>query len=227
MKNISGILIIAVFFISCSNSAKTIEAETIEENIDTVILDKSENKTLKGLFVGLLGNDSVFVKSDIIERDLHSNLIVYLGNDVLYKDENRDFYLISLANIKIIQLKNQKVAYILVTKDDTPNDDEWFILKVYNRQVKETYTILKGSILKDIDNDGFFEIGGIATIESPCENNLGCDSTYYIPFEIYKLNEKFEFDTVLSKKYTMDFYGTFLGFDYNDYGDTILKIPRK
>ena len=211
-------IVIVVFSISCSNRAETIQTEAIEENENTIVLGSNESEAL---FVGLLGNDSVFIKSDIIERDLHSNIVVYLGKEVLYKDENRNFYLISLSGIKIIQLKNQKIAYILITKDDTPFDDKWFILKVYNGQVKETYTVLK-EILEDVDNDGFFEVGGISTTESPCENYL-CDSTYYTPYKIYKLNERFEFDTILSKKYTIEFYGTFLGFDnYNV--DTILQL---
>ena len=93
-------------------------------------------------------------------------------------------------------------------------------LKVNNRQVKETYTALK-DILRDIDNDGFLEVGGIRMIEAAC---LDCDSSYYRPFQIWKLNEKFEFDTTLSKRFTIELYGTFLGFDY--FGDTVLQIKR-
>ena len=219
MRNIvSIVLIILCLSVSCTTTHTNSDIE-VEENNDTIVLEENESQIL---FVGLLGNDSVFIKSDIIERDLHSNLIVYLGNDVLYKDKNRDFYLISLSNVKIIQLKNQKIAYILITKDDTPNDDEWFILKVYNRQVKETYTVLK-DILEDLDNDGFYEVGGLSTMEAVC---MDCDSVYYRPFRFYKLNETFEFDSILSREFTIDFFGTFLGFDYNDYGDTILKIKR-
>jgi len=204
------LVVILVFFLNCKRTTNT---EAIRGNDSATVISIE-----KGLFIGLLGNDSVFIKSDIIERDLNSNLVLYLGNDVLYKDVDRDFYLISLANVQIIQLKNQKIAYILITKDDTPFDDKWFILRVYNRQVKGTYTVLI-DILKDIDNDGFFEVGGIPSLEAAC---LDCDSVYYQPYRIYKLNETFEFDTILSKKYTIDAYGTFLGFD--NYGDTVVQI---
>ena len=219
MKYISRIqiLILIVFFVSCSNHKKT----TIEENKeDTIVLDTSECREWF-MFAGLIGNDSVFTKSDTIEFDWQDNLVVYLGKEVLYRDTNRGFYKITPSNVKIIQLKSQKIAYILITKNDTPFDDKWFILKVCNRQVKETYTVIK-EILEDLDNDGFFEIGGIELIDAVC---LDCDSSYYRPFEIYKLNEKFEFDSIASKDFTMKLYGTFLGFDnYNV--DTVLKVPK-
>ena len=221
MKNtrrIQTFITIMFFSISCSHRVET--TKIIKANEDAIVLDENESKKL---FVGLIDYDSVFIQSDIIERDLHSNLVVYLGNEVLYKDKNRNFYLISLSDVKIIQLKNKKIAYILITKDCTPFDDQWFILKVYNKQVKETYTVLN-FILEDIDKDGFFEVGGIATMDTPCKGSLDCDSDYYRPYRIYKLNETFEFDSILSKKFTINAFGTFLGFDYKDYGDTVLKI---
>ena len=215
MKNISKILtfiFVAVFSVSCSNRVETTQT-------DDTVLDKDASK---GLFVGLIEDDSVFIKSDTIEFNWQHNLIVYLGDEILYKDTDRSFYLISPSNVKIIQLKNQKTAYILITEANPPFEDQWVILKVYNKQVKGIYTeVLKG-ILKDVDNDGFFEVGGVESSESPCVEDLHCDSAYYTPYKIYKLNKTFEFDSISSKKYTMDLYGTFLGFD-NSF-DTILYV---
>jgi hypothetical protein len=226
MKNISiiKIFIIIVVFIFCSNREKTTNKEEIEEKTrKTTVLDENESNMhfsiKKGLFVGLIENDSVFIKSDTIEFNWQNNLIIYLGNKVLYKDMGKNFYLINLSDVKIIQLKNQKIAYILVTKIDMPSTDKWLVLKIYNNQVMETYTVIK-QVLNDIDNDGFLEIGGRGFVESSC---FDCDSSTYSAYNIFKLNKTFEFDSVLSRELTLKLYGTFLGFNYID---TILLLKE-
>ena len=216
MKNISiiqtFIVVFVIFSISCSNRVKTIQTEAIEE---IIVLDKQKSQIL---FAGLIGNDSVFIKSDTIEFDWQRNLIIYLGDKILYKDNGKSIYLINSSNVKIIQLAFQKIAYILITEKMLPEEDQWVIFKVYNQQVELIYHWVYEDLLEDIDNDGFFEVGGRGLIESVC---MGCDSCYYGPFEIYKLNETFEFDTVLSKKLTKELYGIFLEFDNYNY-DTVL-----
>jgi hypothetical protein len=168
MKEVSIIqMFIFIFFISCSNNKKTTNIKTIKEAKENTI-----GFIEKGLFVGLIGNDSVFIKSETIENNWQINPVVYLGNDTLYTVIDKNIFSISHSDIKIIQLKSQNIAYILLTRIDLPSDDKWFILKIYNKKVKGTYTAIK-QILNDIDNDGFFEIGGRELTDAVC---LDCDS---------------------------------------------------
>jgi len=207
--NVSVVLCFVLIFILSCNRPKS--NQSVVPLVDTI-----SPPIAKGTFIGMLKDDSVFVSSQTIENDWQTNIIVYLGNLVLYKESDKNLFHISRSNTKIIQLNTKDVAYILLTQVDVPATDKWLILKVDNKQVIDTYIVIK-QIFKDMDNDGFFEIGGREFTDAAC---IDCDSIYYSPFKIFKLNQTFEFDSVLSKELTIRLYGTFLGFDYND---TILK----
>ena len=222
------IFVSAILFIACSNNKKTTPTATVQldKNDTTVFVEKVDTNVLieKGFFAGLIGNDSVFIQSEPSEfEEWRDNVVIYLGNHVLYKDMNEEWFSINQSDIKVIPLEHENIAYILLTMFDAPYEDKWLVLQIYNKQVKETYTVING-LLEDIDNDGFFEIGGGELTDCPCVVALPCDSSYYSPYKIFKLNETFEFDSTLSKKLTFELYGTFLGFNYVD---TVLYVPRK
>ena len=221
------VIVFVVFSISCSNRKQPTNAETTVSNeVDTVVITGTEPPQAffineNRFFAGLIGKDSVFIESEPIEEGWRWFPIIYLENDVLYKNTDRDAFLINNnTDVKIISLKN--VSYIFLTLVDVPFSDKWFVLRVYEKRVTGTFTVFK-DFLCDFDNDGFFEVGGREISESPCFT-FGCDSARYIPFEIFKLNETFEFDSVVSKKLTMELYDTFLGFDYID---TVLYVNRE
>jgi pyoverdine/dityrosine biosynthesis protein Dit1 len=76
-----------------------------------------------------------------------------------------------------------------------------------NNKLDTYHTVIK-DIIKDIDNDGFLEVGGLEVNDAYC---LQCDSAYYNPYQIYKLSEKVEFDQSNSELLTKQLYGVYLG----------------
>ena len=230
----ASFVFLLVLLICCTNSLKTtnkgtnktnendsvilIEEVTITENIDDFFINESI------FFAGLVGNDSVFIESEPCDDEWRWHLTVYLGDNVIYKQPNdRQAFFINNSDVKIISLENKNIAYLLITKHAPIEGEKCCVLKVHNKQVTDTFEVFI-NILKDIDNDGFFEIGGRILSETPC-NNIPCDSLYYIPYEIYKLKETFEFDSINSKKLTLMLYDTFLGFE-SSY-DTVLHYSRE
>jgi len=198
-----------------SDSVVYIEEIFIEEKIDIYFLYKNI------FFAGLLGNDSVFIATNIKEDSLmYFEPCVYIGKTMLYQDTSLGVFKIDSSNVKIISINNVKYSFILLTVFDPVGGDEWLVLQVKNNHLTKTGTVRK-KILKDIDNDGFLEIGGRELSEAPC---FRCDSSYYVPYQIFKLNETFDFDSINSEKLTMMLYDTFLGFEYND---TILHFSME
>jgi len=215
------IILLLLVFSSCETAIKRTGANITNGSTDIKTANDGIDISIdRGLFVGLIGNDSVFIKSETVEY-WQVNPIVYLGNDIIYTEpiDSRNLFSINQSDVKIIQLPFTNIAYILLTKNDPPFDDKWLILRVHNKRVEGTYTAIK-QILNNIDNDGFFRIGGRAFTEAVC---LDCDSILYSPYRIFKLSETVDFDSALSEKLTFKLYGTFLGFNYID---TVLYVPE-
>lgn len=182
---------------------------------------ETSNYSYKGTYIGMFGDDSVFVDSQPLETDWSVNPIVYLGNNLVYKENDADiFFHITKTQSKIVALKNSTIGFILLTIVDPPDFDKWLVIKVKDRNFLKISRINK-EIFNDIDNDGFYEIGGREIMETVC---FDCDSMLYQPYNIYKLNEKFEFDSVLSKALTISLYSTYLG---PEFVDTVLLHNAK
>ena len=228
------IFILVYIFLCCKNnkkndsndSQKLEESAVVFDSIDEVMINEKNNSNLideNRFFAGLIGKDSIFIESEEEGyQEWRKNIVVFIGKNILYMDMDDNLFYINNLDAKNISLKSQDMTYILLTLFDAPFADKWLILKVQNKRVTETYKVIKGNIFNDIDNDGFFEIGGRELSESPC-NKIPCDSIYYVPFEIYKLNETLEFDSINSEKLTFMLYGTFLGFDNKD---TVLYVDK-
>jgi CRISPR/Cas system-associated protein Cas10 (large subunit of type III CRISPR-Cas system) len=94
-----------------------------------------------------------------------------------------------------------------------PLSDEWLIIEISNSKKNIIHRSIYRGILKDVDSDGIIEVGGCGTLEAAC---LYCDSVYYNPYRIYKLSNTLTFDSLNSKKITLESYGKFLGYSYLD-----------
>lgn len=180
-------------------------SHTIEVDKDTSIYE--------GIYIGMLGSDSVLINSEPSDGDWRVNPIIYLNRKVIYKEKNGNKeFLISQSQTKTILLKNNIDGYILITMVDPPFVDKWFILRVHNKKVEKTGSAIK-EVFNDIDNDGYYEIGGRELTDAVC---LDCDSILYQPYKIFKLGNELEFDSILSKNLTIKLYGTYLGPIYKD-----------
>jgi hypothetical protein len=208
------LMIICPFLVqSCKEGTMSKSSQNIEVDKDTSIH--------KGIYIGMLGGDSVFINSEPSDGDWRVHPTIYLNNKVIYKETNgsKDF-LISKSETKIVSLKNNIDEYILLTMVDPPFVDKWFILRVHNQKIEQTGSAIK-EIFNDIDNDGYYEIGGRELTDAVC---LDCDSILYQPYKIYKLGNELEFDSILSKNLTIKLYGTYLGPNYKD---TVLQQKEK
>jgi len=159
--------------------------------ISTNIVD-GLNSINKGVYVGKILNDSIRIFSKKVEDSLIMNPIIYLSDEIIFKDVSNRTFQINESNIQIITLKRGNKSYILLTVIDTPSCDKWLVLTVYKNKVIEKHIVIK-EILLDVDGDGFYEVGGKELSEAPC---LECDSMYYVPYQMYKLGIKFKYDSL-------------------------------
>lgn len=200
----------------CSFLVQSCKKETASKSLKKIDIKKTA-PIEKGSYVGLLESDSVFIESKPSDSNWRVSPTIFLNNNIIYKETNASrTFLISQSETKIISLKNNMNGYILLTRTDPPYLDKWFILRIYNKKVVQTGYAIK-EILNDIDNDGYYEVGGRELTDAVC---LDCDSLFYQPYKIYKLGKEFEFDEILSKELTIKLYGTYLG---SNYKDTVLQ----
>jgi hypothetical protein len=218
-------LTIAIFVFSCGKKTNATKSTANIEITTNIIIDYID----KGMYVGMLGSDSIFINSKPSDSESGKSdwgiyPIIYIGNKVLYQETDGErIFLINKSDIKIITLKQNVDYYLLLTMTDVVFEDNWLVLKIHNQKVESINSILK-QILNDIDNDGYYEIGGREPTDYACMDiEKDCDSLYYVPFEIFRLGKTFEYDSVLSKKLTIGLFGTYLDKYPND---TILQIKR-
>jgi hypothetical protein len=144
---------------------------------------------------GYTKEDSVFYSPEII-----------IGKRIVFKLSNDDAYKITCSSIQVLNI-NTNNNYILLKDIDNLFGEKYKVIHIRDGIVS-TFTSF-ANILGDIDDDGFYEIGGFSDIEGYCRD---CDSGYYSPVVIYKLGEKFVLDSIISKKLTLEKYEAFLGY---------------
>jgi hypothetical protein len=204
-----SILLSCAALFSCGNKSSNSKEEKIAV-IDTLF---NETQSAGTLFLGIIDNDTLFVKAtSVIEYGdtLYESPAIYKGSNVLYQDTSNNQFII---NETICFMKKvNSTYYVFLNMFDAPFANKWHIVEIYNNHVKVYKNILQ-DIFKDINNDGFYEVGGAHMVSAVC---LDCDSSIYSPYLIYSLKDKLIFDSLLSVKLTEDAYGTFLGFDVID-----------
>ncbi len=176
----------------------------------------SENGT-KLFAVGVHNNDTIFVKVDnenlkiddgyTKEDSVYYSPEIIIGKRIVFKFSNNDAYLISCSNIQVLNI-NSSNNYILLKDIDNLFGEKYKVIHIRDGIVS-TFTSF-ASILGDIDDDGFYEVGGSSDIEGYSRD---CDSGYYSPALIYKLGDKFVLDSINSKRLTLDKYEIFLGYN--------------
>ena len=115
---------------------------------------------------------------------------------------------------------NDSIHYLLLYENDPVSyRNLWVISFVKNRWVHSD-CILSNRIL-DLDNDGIFEVVGIEMTEAVC---MDCDSCYYSPYEVYRLGETLERDTMWERVYNEACYGFY---DTTAKFDSIVRCNRE
>ena len=202
------LILISSVLLSCGNE-NTTEVSNNDTTMDTNV---GISLGISNMLLGIINGDSLIITAKpIIEKTdtIYSNIVVRLGNKELYRD-NREYYsTLNKENYFVQKVDNTIYVFIYIYD---PLQDRWCVVEYRNNKTTVHKNILK-NIFKDIDGDGFFEIGGRYSTDAIC---LNCDSTYYSPFLIYSMRDKLVFDSVLSKTMTMELYDTFLGFDVLD-----------
>jgi hypothetical protein len=194
---------------SCGNKSSN-SNEKENAIIDTLF---NENKGVEGLFLGIIDNDTIFVKAKPIIEDsdtLYESPAIYKGKNVLYQDTSNAQFIINKD--KCFMKKVNSTNYIFLNMFDAPFENKWHIVEICHNHIKVYKNILQ-DIFKDINEDGFCEVGGKYVTDAVC---FDCDSSFYSPYLIYSLKSKLVFDSVLSIQLTTATYGTFLGFDVID-----------
>jgi len=144
------------------------------------------------------------------DTPLITNVKLFYEDSLIFYD-SISFYETSLQNLSY----KDTIAYILLRMFDPISAKNLVVLRyVENKDVSAMK--IEGQLIKDIDNDGIVEIVGKEYSKAIC---LQCDSNYYVPIIVHKLEEECSFNEELTKKITSLKYGTYLG---NKSLDTIL-----
>ena len=171
--------------------------------------------------IGKFNGRPITVIASVKEDDDFLYPEIFIGDDKIYKDSSTTLYNLKGTENQIISLKNStNQFYILLETLDPPKEDKWVILEIKDNKVIANHKVIK-QYLKDIDNDGYIEVGGFEISEAYCTD---CDSAYYNPAQIYKLADKLQFDQSASEIVTKEVYGVYLG---NKQSNKILKVIKK
>lgn len=165
-----------------------------------------------------LGRRIYLELGEFYEEGIYDGARIYWGDSLIYETE------LSVMNdwqtCRTHHVKGTEVTYVLLLMDDRPEMPFWHIvcmngtdihLADYVRAATDTADSLRyfheDVTFRDIDGDGFIEVGGKYLTE------FWEDSMTYQPCYIYKLDRKLSFDEVTSESETRKAYnGTFLGF---------------
>lgn len=203
------LILISSALLSCGNKKTT---EVSSNNSSAIDVDIDVRSCISDLFLGFVGYDSLIIKAKPIIEDtdtIYSNIVIRLGNKELYRDNTEYYSALNKENYFVQKVNNTVYVFICIFD---PLQDRWCVIEYRNNKTTVYKNMLK-NIFRDIDGDGFFEIGGRYSTDVICFN---CDSAFYSPFIIYSMKDKLVFDSVLSKTLTMELYDTFLGFDVLD-----------
>lgn len=127
----------------------------------------------------------------------------------LYSYTNSDCYSYKKADIKIINVNNRYFYVVFIRID--PLDEEFVIFNLQSGEIKRVPFFNK-KYFGDLDNDGFFEIGGGKPIEVTYDEIGSKMGNYRITF-IIELGSTIYLDSLLTKKFTLENYFEFYGFD--------------
>ncbi len=115
---------------------------------------------------------------------------------------------------------NDSIHYLLLYENNPISyRNLWVISFVKNRWVHSDCIL--GNRILDLDQDGIFEVVGIELTEAVC---MDCDSCYYSPYEVYRLGETLERDTMWERVYNEACYGFY---DTTAKFDSIVKCNRE
>ena len=202
------LILISSALLSCGNE-NTTEVSNNDTTMDTNV---GISLGIGNMLLGIINGDSLIITAKPIIEDtdtIYSNIVVRLGNKELYRDNTEYYSALNKENYFVQKVNNTVYVFIYIFD---PLQDRWCVIEYRNNKTTVYKNMLK-NIFRDIDGDGFFEIGGRYSTDVICFN---CDSAFYSPFIIYSMKDKLVFDSVLSKTLTMELYDTFLGFDVLD-----------
>ena len=151
--------------------------------------------------------------------------LVYNGAKIYWGDS-----LIYVTDLEVVNdwqtcrtqhVEGSDVTYVLLLIDDRPQLPFWHIVCMNGTDIRLADYVLAGNdyeegaryfhksvLFRDLDGDGFVEVGGKLLAEH------WADSMTYQPCYIYKLDNDLSFDEALSESETRKaHHGTFLGFE--------------
>lgn len=202
MRNFLYIAVLSVLFtvlvFTCNTSNEPISEETASTS--QVEIAKSDNFKLTA--------DPTYVN----QYTYYKNLQFTVNNRVVYTDSNHLFSTYYGILPIIRELNNGAVELLMGFEVE---DDYLNILQVIandNGLIKKDTTPLFEGDHADMDEDGLIEFGGyLSHLDIYC---MDCDSTYYNPKLFYEMSEEgMRFDESFTKKWIMDNYGVFHGFE--------------
>lgn len=198
---------IVLLFISC-NTNKKYEAQS-----------KASFKFEKVVYRGVINSDTVRVVANETENNWYSDLSVYVDSFLVYKDTSNNNFSIDDSSVKLLKIRGSKNSYILLTLIDVPSSDKWLVLLFSKNKILKEQILLK-DFFSEVNNGESYLVGGRELSEAPC---LDCDSAYYVPYQIYRLNkESIEYDAFYSRQMTTKMFGAYLG---KEPLDTVLRLP--
>lgn len=204
-KSIIVLVTVCALLTACGQTKQTDSAS----NGDDTTLSIDQYSGQSKIFLGMITPDSIHIVASreyLGDDTLYSDFKVFKGNAIIHHDTSNHF---SIDRKKCFIKRVESTNYIFLSMVDIPFEDKWQVLEVRQDGVTLHANILK-NIFADINRDGYYEVGGKHVTDAVC---IDCDSVLYSPYLVYSLRDRLEFDSVLSRKLTMETYGVFLGFE--------------
>ena len=132
------------------------------------------------------------------------NLQILYDNHIIFSDSNSVYE----DTIQYISY-HDSVHYALFNLFDPISSKTLCVLKWTNTKNVILNRVV-GQLICDIDSDGITEIVGQEYTDAIC---VDCDSCYYSPICVWKLQEECLFDNSLTKELTSLKFGCFLGIE--------------
>ena len=203
------LLSLIVTIVSCSvpNSNSKQDGTTVDHNA----YDQENTLSLRNADFTIHVDTIIECSNDTFLRNLH--FVDHQGN-VIFVDTIK--WIDSLKHI----CYNDSVHYLLLyDHDPITYRNLWVISFVKNRWIHSDCIL--GNRILDLDSDGVMEVIGIEMVEAVC---MDCDTCYYSPYEVYRLGETLERDTMWERIYNEARYGFY---DTTAKFDSIVKCNRE
>ena len=130
------------------------------------------------------------------------NLRIWYNNHIIFSDSD----LVYETGIQYVSYYDS-VHYALFNFFDPISAKTLCVLRWTNKQNVILDKVI-GQLICDIDNDGITEIIGQEYTDAVC---IDCDSCYYSPVYVWKLQEKCTINELLTKELTSLKFGCYLG----------------